>query len=96
MSSLHMLDMLPPSYSRNWKISSSQRLPEITGAFTILQDVLYTVSAIVIYVFVGLGVASPALNFASPLIKKVAYGIAVPTVREQFFFFFFLAGGTHR
>lgn len=42
---------------------------------------LYTCSAIVIYYYVGKDVASPALSSAGPLLKKIAYGIAIPTVR---------------
>jgi amino acid permease len=41
----------------------------------------YTVAAVVIYYFVGQEVTSPALGSAGPILKKVAYGIAIPTVR---------------
>lgn len=41
---------------------------------------LYVSAAVVIYWYVGNGVASPALGSAGPLLKKVAYGIAIPTV----------------
>lgn len=41
---------------------------------------LYIVASIVIYVFAGPDVLSPALGSAGPLIKKVAWGIALPTV----------------
>lgn len=54
--------------------------PKSLALLQFCKMVLYTVSAIVIYVFVGLGVASPALNSASSLVKKVAYGIAIPTI----------------
>jgi hypothetical protein len=46
---------------------------------------LYLTAAVVIYYFVGKDVASPALISAGPVMKKVAFGIAIPTVR-----FFFL------
>ncbi|KAJ5302408.1 hypothetical protein N7508_007271 [Penicillium antarcticum] len=42
--------------------------------------VFYTVAAIVIYYYVGQDVASPALTSAGPVLKKVAYGIAIPTI----------------
>jgi hypothetical protein len=45
--------------------------------------IFYTVAAIVIYYYVGQDVASPALTSAGPVLKKVAYGIAIPTVRYQ-------------
>lgn len=42
--------------------------------------VFYTVAAVVIYYYVGQEVTSPALGSAGPVLKKVAYGIAIPTV----------------
>ncbi|PLB51294.1 amino acid transporter [Aspergillus steynii IBT 23096] len=42
--------------------------------------ILYVVAAVVIYYYVGDGVASPALGSAGPVLKKVAYGIAIPTI----------------
>lgn len=42
--------------------------------------ILYIVSAVVIYCYAGPGVTSPALGSASPIIGKIAYGIALPTV----------------
>lgn len=41
---------------------------------------IYLVAAVVIYVYAGADVASPALGSASPLIAKIAYGVALPTV----------------
>ncbi|KAG9678998.1 amino acid transporter, partial [Aureobasidium melanogenum] len=41
---------------------------------------LYIVAATVIYVFAGPDVKSPALGSAGPVIKKVAWGIAIPTI----------------
>lgn len=41
---------------------------------------LYIVAATVIYVYAGPDVKSPALGSAGPVIKKVAWGIAIPTV----------------
>lgn len=41
---------------------------------------LYIVAATVIYVFAGPDVTSPALGSAGPIVKKVAWGIAIPTV----------------
>ncbi|KGO69589.1 Amino acid transporter, transmembrane [Penicillium italicum] len=42
--------------------------------------VFYTVAAVVIYYYVGQEVTSPALGSAGPILKKVAYGIALPTI----------------
>ncbi|GMF86269.1 unnamed protein product [Aspergillus oryzae] len=44
---------------------------------------LYLTAAVVIYYYVGTDVASPALTSAGPVMKKVAYGIAIPTVRTD-------------
>ena len=42
--------------------------------------ILYMVASVVIYCYAGQDVTSPALGSASPIIRKVAYGIALPTV----------------
>ena len=42
--------------------------------------VLYTISAAVIYRYTGDSVASPALGSTGPLLRKIAYGIAIPTI----------------
>lgn len=44
---------------------------------------LYVVAAVVIYVYGGKDVKSPALSSTAPVTAKVAYGVAIPTV--QFF-----------
>ncbi|OJJ79968.1 uncharacterized protein ASPGLDRAFT_77366 [Aspergillus glaucus CBS 516.65] len=52
-------------------------------ALALLQSIdicLYLVTAIVIYLYAGDGVESPALSSAGPLIAKVAYGVALPTI----------------
>lgn len=41
---------------------------------------LYLTAAVVIYYYVGTDVSSPALTSAGPIMKKVAYGIAIPTI----------------
>lgn len=43
---------------------------------------MYVVAAVVIYYYGGDNVKSPALGSTSPLISKIAYGIAIPTVRH--------------
>ncbi|KAJ5123110.1 hypothetical protein N7448_009207 [Penicillium atrosanguineum] len=42
--------------------------------------IFYVVAATVIYYYVGQSVASPALGSAGPVMSKVAYGIAIPTI----------------
>ena len=46
---------------------------------------LYVTAAIVIYYYVGNGVDSPALGSAGPVLKKVAYGMAIPTVSPSLY-----------
>lgn len=41
---------------------------------------LYLIVAVVIYRFAGTDVKSPAIGSASPIVRKVAYGIAIPTI----------------
>jgi hypothetical protein len=43
--------------------------------------IFYVIAAVVIYYYAGQTVDSPALGSAGPVLKKVAYGIAIPTVR---------------
>ena len=57
---------------------------EFPKSLTMLQVVdtsMYVVTAIVAYRYAGPDIASPALSSAGPVMKKVAYGIAMPTVR---------------
>ncbi|KAJ5397455.1 Amino acid transporter transmembrane [Penicillium cosmopolitanum] len=52
-------------------------------ALALLQTVdmtLYIVAAVVIYRFAGADVTSPALGSAGPLISRIAYGVALPTI----------------
>ncbi|KAE8308585.1 Transmembrane amino acid transporter protein [Aspergillus parasiticus SU-1] len=52
-------------------------------ALCLLQSIdisLYIIAAVVIYRYGGADVASPALGSASPVVSKVAYGIALPTI----------------
>lgn len=41
---------------------------------------LYLTASVVIYCYAGKDVVSPALGSASPLVSKIAYGVALPTV----------------
>ncbi|PSR85886.1 transmembrane amino acid transporter protein-domain-containing protein [Coniella lustricola] len=55
--------------------------PKALCALQILDTSLYLVSAIVIYIFVGPDVPSPALSAAgSDVLRKVIWGIALPTI----------------
>ncbi|OGM50864.1 amino acid transporter, partial [Aspergillus bombycis] len=57
--------------------------PGLPKALCLLQSIdisLYIIAAVVIYRYGGADVASPALGSASPVVSKVAYGIALPTI----------------
>lgn len=41
---------------------------------------MYIITAVVVYYYAGDHVASPALDSASNVVKKVAYGVAIPTI----------------
>ncbi|GLI78233.1 hypothetical protein PoHVEF18_006542 [Penicillium ochrochloron] len=45
----------------------------------IIDTVLYLVSALIIYHYIGPNVSSPAISSLSPVMSKVAWGIAIPT-----------------
>lgn len=50
-------------------------------AFLQISDIsMYVIATIVIYYFAGDQVASPALNSASQVVAKVAWGVAIPTI----------------
>ncbi|KAI9647749.1 hypothetical protein NHQ30_004136 [Ciborinia camelliae] len=56
---------------------------EFPKSLILLQTVdvsLYFIAALVIYRYAGEDVASPALNSNTPIIRKVAWGIALPTI----------------
>ena len=63
---------------------SELRAPEtFPKALFLLQGAdisMYLIVAIVIYRYAGTDVASPALGSTSPLLRRVAYGIAIPTI----------------
>ncbi|PYI02425.1 hypothetical protein BO78DRAFT_454089 [Aspergillus sclerotiicarbonarius CBS 121057] len=64
-------------------ISEMDKPRDFTKSLSVLQIIdtsLYIASAVVIYRFVGQDVQSPALGSAGHLMKKVAYGLAIPTV----------------
>lgn len=67
-------------------ISELKRPEEYMKALFVLQGcdiTLYLLAAIVIYRYGGPEVASPSLGSTSPIVQKVAYGIALPTVSSK-------------
>lgn len=66
------------------ELRDPQDFPKALYLLQFADTAFYVVSAIVIYRFGGQGVASPALGSTSPVLSKVAYGIAIPTVLAIF------------
>ncbi|KAK4575163.1 hypothetical protein LTR86_001015 [Recurvomyces mirabilis] len=64
-------------------IMEMKRPQDFPKALVFLESVaisFYTLVAVVIYIYAGQGVTAPALGSASPLVRKVAYGFALPTI----------------
>ncbi|GAD94195.1 amino acid transporter [Paecilomyces variotii No. 5] len=64
-------------------ISELKRAEEYPKTLYMLQSIdtsMYLVAAVVIYYYGGRDVASPALGSTGPIVRKVAYGIAIPTI----------------
>lgn len=55
--------------------------PKTLYLLQITDTSMYVVAAVVIYIYGGKDVKSPALSSTHPITAKVAYGIAIPTVR---------------
>ena len=56
--------------------------PKSLAMLQVTDTTLYVVTGVVVYCYAGPGVASPALSSAGPLMKRVVYGLAIPTVRS--------------
>ena len=64
-------------------ISEMKQPRDFPKALILLESVaisFYILVAVVIYNFAGQDVSAPALRSASPLVKKIAYGFAIPTI----------------
>ena len=63
------------------ELKNPKEFPKALALLQVCDITMYIVSAVVIYCYGGIGVASPALGAAGHVVKKIAYGIAIPTVR---------------
>lgn len=64
-------------------ISELRQPTDFPKSLALLQTICvtaYVVVAVVIYAFAGAGVKSPALSSTGPVIRKISYAIAVPTI----------------
>jgi glucan phosphoethanolaminetransferase (alkaline phosphatase superfamily) len=62
------------------ELKDAKDFPKALCLLQVSDTSLYIVCAIVIYWFAGKDVKSPALDSAGPTIRKIAYGLAIPTV----------------
>ncbi|OKP13522.1 N amino acid transport system protein [Penicillium subrubescens] len=62
------------------EMKNPRDFPKALYMLQTFEIIFYTVAAVVIYYYAGQSVESPALGSAGPLLKKVAYGLAIPTI----------------
>jgi hypothetical protein len=62
------------------EMEDAREFPKALAMLQVVDTTMYIVTAMVIYCYAGPDVKSPALSSAGPLMKKVAYGLAIPTV----------------
>lgn len=64
-------------------ISEMEKPHDFPKALILLETVaisFYIIVAVVIYIFTGQNVKAPAIGSAGPLVRKIAYGFALPTI----------------
>lgn len=62
------------------ELRKPQEFPKALCLLQVSDTAMYLITAVVIYYYAGEGVKSPALDSAGPMIRKVAYGVAIPTI----------------
>ncbi|KAK6207247.1 hypothetical protein LQW54_007331 [Pestalotiopsis sp. IQ-011] len=62
------------------ELRDPEDFPRALGAQQLVQIVVYTVVSLVIYRYAGVDVSSPALSSTGEIVKKVAWGVALPTI----------------
>ena len=62
------------------ELKNPKDFPKALALLQVSDITMYIVVAVVVYCYGGNDVASPALGAAGPVVKKIAYGIAIPTV----------------
>ena len=54
--------------------------PKALYALQIADTTLYLIVGVVVYAFTGANAVSPALGNTGPTLRRIAYGIALPTI----------------
>jgi amino acid permease len=62
------------------ELKDPRDFPKALYTLQIVNTTLYVIAAVVIYRFAGPNVASPALGSGSHIIRKITYGISIPTI----------------
>ena len=60
--------------------SSIQEFPKTLYALQICDTAIYLIVGIVVYAYTGIHAVSPALGNTGVTLRKIAYGIALPTI----------------
>lgn len=80
--SLALTSGVTPFLLRFFNVVGEMRKPrDYTKAVVLTQSIVtmvYLIIGIIVYYYCGRYVSSPALGSAGPLLKRVAYGIAIP------------------
>jgi hypothetical protein len=63
------------------ELKDPRDFPKALALLQTIDMTLYIIAGVVIYRYAGADVTSPALGSAGPLISRIAYGVALPTVR---------------
>ncbi|KAG0650337.1 Methyltryptophan resistance [Hyphodiscus hymeniophilus] len=62
------------------ELKDPKDFPKALALLQVCDVTMYIIVAVVVYRYGGIDVASPALGAAGPLVKKIAFGIAIPTI----------------
>jgi amino acid permease len=65
------------------ELRDPREFPKALYLLQMTDTLLYILVAVVVYRYAGPDVGSPALGSAGNVVKKVAYGIALPTVSSR-------------
>lgn len=62
------------------ELKDPRDFPKALALLQTIDMTLYIIAGVVIYRYASADVTSPALGSAGPLISRIAYGVALPTV----------------
>ncbi|KAK8183597.1 transmembrane amino acid transporter protein-domain-containing protein [Phyllosticta capitalensis] len=62
------------------ELKDPRDFPKSLALLQIVNTILYVIVAVVVYRYAGIDVSSPALGSTGHLVRKISYGIAIPTI----------------